>query len=47
MANHCTNCGHELREGEKFWAKYGARVAEQVMMQTPVQATGYRRITPC
>ena len=26
MAKHCTNCGHELREGEKFCAECGTAV---------------------
>src|SRR5690349_19282832 len=27
MANHCTNCGHELRDGDKFCANCGATQA--------------------
>jgi zinc-ribbon domain len=38
VAKHCTNCGHELREGDKFCAECGASAGQAT---TPQQAPVY------
>jgi hypothetical protein len=35
MAKHCTNCGHELREGDKFCAECGTPAVEGMAARSP------------
>jgi zinc-ribbon domain len=37
MAKHCTNCGHELRDGDKFCAECGTPTSGAVVQPQPTR----------